>query len=124
MMGRLKAENVDLLLTEYFDPCGLAVGQKLGIKKHITIYSMPMPKFGNQLLGLPNSLSFVPDLYASLTPKMTMFERFKNVFSAFFMYDFVQKPLFNGVELVTRELVDPNFDFMVKFTFEKINQNF
>lgn len=60
MLAKLKAMNFDLFLTEYFDPCGLVIGEKLGIKKHIAIYSMPMPQLANAILGLPASLSFVP----------------------------------------------------------------
>jgi hypothetical protein len=60
MMQRLKDEKFDLYLTEYFDPCGLAIMEKIGIKKHIAIYSMPINGFGAALLGLPSSTSFVP----------------------------------------------------------------
>jgi fumarate reductase subunit D len=87
--------------------------ETLGIKKHIGMYSMPMPDFGRKIIGLPSSVSFVPDLYASLTPKMTMVERFKNIFTSIFMSNLMVLPLFKAIEGVAKELVDPNFDFVV-----------
>ncbi|KAI6184689.1 Glucuronosyltransferase [Aphelenchoides bicaudatus] len=73
MIERLRKENFDLMIMEYFDPCSIAIKEKVGIKKHIAIYSMPMPQLANLILGLPSSLSFVPDLYASQTPRMVIY---------------------------------------------------
>lgn len=62
------------------------------------------------------------DLYASLTPKMTVVERAKNMFSSFFMHNLIHRPLLSAIEEVAREFVDPNFDFLVsKFIFEICN---
>jgi hypothetical protein len=59
MMEKLKAMKFDLFITEYTD-CALVLKEKLEIKKHIGIFSTPMPYFGNLILGLPSSWSFVP----------------------------------------------------------------
>lgn len=59
MMERLKAENFDLGISEFFDVCGFGIFKHIGVEKTIVLYSSGMPLDDATFFGLPASSSFV-----------------------------------------------------------------
>ncbi|KAI6196064.1 Glucuronosyltransferase [Aphelenchoides besseyi] len=112
MMERLKAENFDLALLEYFDPCSLGLLEVIGLKKYIAVYSMPLSSLAASFIGLPSTHSFVPDVHSTSTSKMTFFERLKNLFMGlvFFRYFSLNAFICRFEEVIKRE-VNSNFDY-------------
>ncbi|KAI6171774.1 Glucuronosyltransferase [Aphelenchoides besseyi] len=112
MMRRLKAENFDLALLEYFGPCSLGLLEAIALKKYIAVYSMPLSSLAASFIGLPSAQSFVPDLHSTSTPRMTFLERLKNMFMGLvFMRLFAMNALIGKVEEVIKREVNPNFDY-------------
>ncbi|KAI6178999.1 UDP-glucuronosyltransferase [Aphelenchoides besseyi] len=114
MMRRLKAENFDLALLEYFDPCSLGLLEAIALKKYIAVYSMPLSSLASSFIGLPSAQSFVPDLHSTSTPRMTFLERLKNMFMGLvFMRLFAMNALIGKVEEVIKREVNSNFDYTI-----------
>ncbi|CAD5214575.1 unnamed protein product [Bursaphelenchus xylophilus] len=77
-LHRLKEQNFDVGFSEYFDTCGFQIFKKIGIKKHILVYSSAMPQSDATWFGVPATPSITPDIGYGYTPEMTFFERVSN----------------------------------------------
>jgi hypothetical protein len=60
LIEKLKREHFDLGFSEYFDPCGFAIFEKIGLKKHILLYSSIFIPVHAAKYGIGSNPSFVP----------------------------------------------------------------
>lgn len=66
LMEELKAEQFDFAFTEYFDICGIAIFERIGVKKYGALISSTLTGMLTSVYGLPSTLSSVPDkVYSS-----------------------------------------------------------
>lgn len=59
-MNRLRNENFDMALTEFYDICSLGVFEKIGIKKFAAFSPLPVMQFISEFFAVPSMTSFVP----------------------------------------------------------------
>jgi hypothetical protein len=60
LIETLKREHFDLGFCEFFDPCGYAIFEKIGLKKRILLYSSLLPSMHAARYGIGSNPSFVP----------------------------------------------------------------
>ncbi|CAD5209534.1 unnamed protein product [Bursaphelenchus okinawaensis] len=80
-LAKLKAEKYDIALIEYFDICGFAIVEQLGIPKWITTSAMMIQSDFNSLFGHPKNLAFVPGFDGDHGSRLTYKQRVKAFFS-------------------------------------------
>jgi hypothetical protein len=59
-MERLAAEKFDMGILDYFDTCGFGLFERIGVKKHIMLYSNYLIGMHGGLYGIPQTPSYVP----------------------------------------------------------------
>jgi hypothetical protein len=59
-MDRLRNEKFDFALTEFYDICGLAIFEKIGITRFAAFAPFPMMHFMTENFGVPAMSSFIP----------------------------------------------------------------
>lgn len=70
LMEELKAEKFDFAFTEYFDICGVALFERIGVEKYGALISSTLNGLITSGYGIPLTLSFIPDeayLYSFLS---------------------------------------------------------
>uniref|UniRef100_A0A914Q9K6 glucuronosyltransferase n=1 Tax=Panagrolaimus davidi TaxID=227884 RepID=A0A914Q9K6_9BILA len=69
----LKSQNFDLGIAESFDNCGFGIFHAIGLKKIISVFTMPFPDNLSSKLGLGRSESYVPLGCAQAAAKKPLF---------------------------------------------------
>uniref|UniRef100_A0A914ZAP9 glucuronosyltransferase n=1 Tax=Panagrolaimus superbus TaxID=310955 RepID=A0A914ZAP9_9BILA len=105
----LKSQNFDLGIAESFDNCGFGIFHAIGLKKVVTIFTMPFPDNLSSKLGLSRSGSFVPSLIGGTDVEMGLFGRLKNLYRLWHTDSMNIIGLDCGVEKVIQDKVDPKF---------------
>lgn len=79
LFEELLAQNFDAVLSHYVSLCPIGIAHKLNITKSIWIvagtFIMVKPA---QILSLPNSASYIPDISADVSDRMIFLDRLKN----------------------------------------------
>uniref|UniRef100_A0A7E4W5C8 UDP-glucuronosyltransferase n=1 Tax=Panagrellus redivivus TaxID=6233 RepID=A0A7E4W5C8_PANRE len=86
----LRAENYDLVVTEYFEPCGYGVIKAIGAKKYVTTWSCGLHAGLTGPLGVKSHWSYHPGLSTLTTEKMTFLERVKSFIGFFADYNLLR----------------------------------
>uniref|UniRef100_A0A7E4VXU0 glucuronosyltransferase n=1 Tax=Panagrellus redivivus TaxID=6233 RepID=A0A7E4VXU0_PANRE len=92
-LDQIRAENYDLLVTEYFEPCGYGIKRATGIKKHVTTRSGGMINELTSMLGVKMHFSYSPGYKTLATEKMNFLDRVRN-FIGYFIEIYGIFPLF------------------------------
>uniref|UniRef100_A0A7E4VB02 glucuronosyltransferase n=1 Tax=Panagrellus redivivus TaxID=6233 RepID=A0A7E4VB02_PANRE len=108
-LAALKAENFDLVVTEWFEACGYGVIEAIGAQKYVTTWSGGLHPDVPAYFGVKRHFSYSPDTLSSSTEKMTFFERVKGIFAHTFGY-FVLKNIMTGTTAEAIRTRFPNFD--------------
>uniref|UniRef100_A0A7E5A0M2 UDP-glucuronosyltransferase n=1 Tax=Panagrellus redivivus TaxID=6233 RepID=A0A7E5A0M2_PANRE len=106
----LKAQNFDLVVLEWFEPCGYGVIQKIGAKKYITTWSGDVNANILTSFGIKTHFSYSPGMMSTVTEKMTFLQRVSNMFSYGFGKLFVQPAMTGTVTKVIQKHY-PDFDY-------------
>ncbi|KAI6216556.1 UDP-glucuronosyltransferase [Aphelenchoides fujianensis] len=77
LIARMKAENFDLGMSEILDPCGFLLFNKIGIKRYIALHGSYLPMWWASRFGLPQTLSFTPEMQSTSIPPFSFVERLK-----------------------------------------------
>ncbi|KAI6184876.1 UDP-glucuronosyltransferase [Aphelenchoides bicaudatus] len=123
VMQQLREERFDLGFSEFFDSCGFGIFQKIGLEKHILLYSSLFPSTHAASYGIPPTPSFVPELHANAAPPFTFKQRFMNQIG-YFMGRFAIDKYF--VERVAEAFAPNNVtgnvrDMLAKSSFFYVN---
>uniref|UniRef100_A0AC34F3V2 Glucuronosyltransferase n=1 Tax=Panagrolaimus sp. ES5 TaxID=591445 RepID=A0AC34F3V2_9BILA len=119
----LKSQNFDLGIAESFDNCGFGILHIIGLKKIISIFTMPFPDSLSTTLGLPQSDSFVPSLIGGTDVEMGIWGRLKNLYRLWYT-DRMKIYGVDNVEKLIQNKFDPNYktnDIIAKSQFIFIN---
>ncbi|KAI6192236.1 UDP-glucuronosyltransferase [Aphelenchoides bicaudatus] len=83
VLGLYTAEQFDIALTDFFDVCGFAIFDRIGIQKHIMLYSAYLISLHGGVFGIPQTPSFVPDfeVFGNPVKGLTFYERFMSQIS-------------------------------------------
>lgn len=114
-MEKLRAENFDFALTEYYDTCSLGIFELIGIKKFAAFSPFPLMFFMTEAFAVPSMTSFVPDLSTASSPEMSFSTRMRNFGSPLLVGTVNDYSLFGYTEQVIQQEVNPNFNAMVSF---------
>lgn len=109
-LQRLREEQFDLAITEFYDICGTGIFEKIGVKKYIAFTPFPMMLYLLEALGLPLGSSFVPDLSTVSGPDMSFSMRVRNFGSSWLVGSVNKWSLSGYTEKVIQKYVNPNFD--------------
>jgi UDP:flavonoid glycosyltransferase YjiC (YdhE family) len=90
LMNQLAAEQFDIGIGEHYDSCTYALFQRLGIKKFISAYAVPIYSAALNQIGLPITTSFIPFMSSKTGPEMTYSERATAFFTSH-LYKMVTK---------------------------------
>ncbi|KAI1699828.1 UDP-glucoronosyl and UDP-glucosyl transferase domain-containing protein [Ditylenchus destructor] len=110
-LEKLRKENFDLAVVEIFEACGLGVAKYLGIKRHISTWSGPLPPFVASLLGIKLSPSYIPAYITFATDQMSFTERLKNFVSYVPDHYFSKAMILAGTQEVVEAKV-PGFNMV------------
>ncbi|CAD5214224.1 unnamed protein product [Bursaphelenchus xylophilus] len=104
----LKSEKFDIGLIQIFDICGAGLFKKIGLEKYILAAAMPLPISVAASLGVPYSLSFVPDYIPLPTNYGSFVKRTTNVV-AFLVVKHIMSRAFQGYQTVIVQEHFPDF---------------
>lgn len=95
-MDKLRAENFDFALTEHFDVCGMAVFERIGVKKYGALIASTLSNLFTAHYGVPSTLSFVPGKFGRrvgfVFQKRTCFRNDRPSYPALLLLGPYQKP--------------------------------
>jgi hypothetical protein len=76
MLAKLRAEKFDFAFTEYFDVCGMAVFEKIGVRNYGALIASTLSGLFTSAYGIPATLSFVPgEFFGNLLERLENFNR-------------------------------------------------
>uniref|UniRef100_A0A7E4USQ7 UDP-glucuronosyltransferase n=1 Tax=Panagrellus redivivus TaxID=6233 RepID=A0A7E4USQ7_PANRE len=114
-IAALKAENFDLVVTEWFEPCGYGLLEALGAKKYVTTSSGGLHSANLAVFGVKPHLSYTPAVMSTMTEKMGFVERVKS-FGTYLFFNLVLKDIFMGSISRAIQHHYPNFDLDTKIS--------
>ncbi|KAI6183439.1 UDP-glucuronosyltransferase [Aphelenchoides bicaudatus] len=128
LMNRLAREEFDIGIGEHYDVCTYALFHRIGIKKFISAYAIPMFPIAFIQLGLPLTTSYLPLFSNPTTPEMTYGQRFKNFLSApvfnLISYQCFGKPLKTAInKALGYELTPANFSPKSSYFFVNTDEH-
>ncbi|KAI6181583.1 UDP-glucuronosyltransferase [Aphelenchoides besseyi] len=83
LMEQLKAEKFDLFIGEHFDACSFGLVKRLGIKKYISAFAVPIYSSALTALGHTTTSAFIPVADAKHGGQMSYVERAANFARSF-----------------------------------------
>lgn len=113
-MQRLRDEKFDFAFTEYFDMCGFAVIEKIGVKRYGGLLTSSMSQIFTSMYGIPSTLSFVPEMATSSMPPMGLLDRAKNIMISVMSSLFFYPKMVGPIRELSRKYVRPDFDLSVR----------
>uniref|UniRef100_A0A183BIS9 UDP-glucuronosyltransferase n=1 Tax=Globodera pallida TaxID=36090 RepID=A0A183BIS9_GLOPA len=86
LLAELKAEQYDVAIYELFDPCGVAIFERIGVHTRLATIAVPLPQMSAVHFGIPTLSSFVPNwAHPPLNaPTMNFWERLINFYNDFY----------------------------------------
>ncbi|CAD5209562.1 unnamed protein product [Bursaphelenchus okinawaensis] len=121
LMKKLEAEKFDFALIEYFDPCGLGIFHKIGIKRYSIVYSTQIHLIHARHVGIPTPTSFVPEITWSTPSKMTFFQRLWNFICNLVVEPYLIHSHIGGFNDVFASMGKTVYDLMAESGFIFIN---
>ncbi|KAI6174499.1 Glucuronosyltransferase [Aphelenchoides bicaudatus] len=109
MMKRLRAEKFDFAFTEFFDVCGMAVIEKIGIKKYGALVAGTLSGMFTSVYGIPATLSFVPEMTVNAVPPLSFWDRMKNVLIASSGQAFFLPKMMGPINELSKKYIRPDF---------------
>ncbi|CAD5232606.1 unnamed protein product [Bursaphelenchus xylophilus] len=86
IMGKIAAQNFDVLMFEQFDVCPFVISHLLNIPVKIWMSSCPIMEHQASVVGIPTAYSFVPSSVNGFAgDRMTLSERFWNTIQSFLL---------------------------------------
>uniref|UniRef100_A0A914UIJ9 glucuronosyltransferase n=1 Tax=Plectus sambesii TaxID=2011161 RepID=A0A914UIJ9_9BILA len=82
LMNTLRDRHFDIAITELHDYCPFGIFKLLGIPASIVASALPMTETIGDLFGVPQPLSYVPDIFESSSDEMNYKERAMNIITS------------------------------------------
>uniref|UniRef100_A0A1I7RYM5 glucuronosyltransferase n=1 Tax=Bursaphelenchus xylophilus TaxID=6326 RepID=A0A1I7RYM5_BURXY len=121
LMQRLRDENFDFGLVEYFDPCGVGIFHKIGLKRYSMVYSTQIHLTHARYVGIPTPTSFVPENTWTSASKMTFMQRVWNFLANVIVEPYVISSHISGFNEIFNPMGKTVYDLMAEGGYIFIN---
>uniref|UniRef100_A0A7E4VSV8 UDP-glucuronosyltransferase n=1 Tax=Panagrellus redivivus TaxID=6233 RepID=A0A7E4VSV8_PANRE len=115
-IAALKAENFDLVVTEWFEPCGFGLIEAIGAKKFVTTSSGNLFPSYLAVFGVKPHHSYSPAVMSTMTEKMGFLDRVKS-FTTYISFNLIMKDILMGS--ITRAIQRNHPDFHLETKISK-----